>query len=106
LRRPSMIQSENATEQCIEALQKSSYVVAQDHQLIAWARLESIMKEVTRLLGLSGSDSPADLADVRTQCTIIAFDNRLERWKKELSPGVIHRTYIRQLKNRIPLTPT
>lgn len=91
MRRASMLHSDIAAEQCIEALQKSTYVTRQDHQLIAWVKLEVIMKDVTQLLGLSDTDSPADVADIRTQCTIKAFDDRLERWKKELSPGVMHR---------------
>jgi hypothetical protein len=99
-----MVQSESATEQCIETLQKSSYVTPRDHQLIAWVRLEIIMKEVTRLLGLSEMDLPADMADVRTQSTIKFFEVRLENWKKELPPGVIYRMHIDLLTNQILLT--
>jgi hypothetical protein len=91
MRRASMIHSDIAAEQCIDALQKSTCITLQDHQLIAWVRLEVIMKDVTQLLGLSDTDSPADVADIRTQCTIKAFEDRLERWKKALSPGVMPR---------------
>jgi len=92
-----MTQSDNATAQCVEALQQSPYVTQQDHQLIAWFRLEIIMRDVTQLLGLSDPDSPADIADIRTQCTIKAFEERLGCWKKELSPGVMHRMCACQL---------
>lgn len=92
-----MIQSENAPEQSIEALEKSCYATRRDHRLIAWVRLEIIMKEVTRFLGLSDSDSsPADVADLRTQSTIKALERCLESWKEGLSPGVMHRVYTRK----------
>lgn len=99
-----MIHSENATEQCIEALQKSTHVTLQDYQLIAWVRLEIIMKDVTQLLGLSDMDTPADVADIRTQCTIKAFEDRLERWKKESSPRVMLRMCACRLRNYDLLT--
>jgi hypothetical protein len=98
-----MVQSESVPEKCIETLQKSSYVTPRDHQLIAWVRLEIIMKEVTRLLGLSDMDSPANMADVRTQSTIKFFEVHLENWKKELSPKVIYRMYIDRFKNQVLL---
>jgi hypothetical protein len=92
-----VIHSDNVAEQCIEALQKSTNVTLRDHQLIASVKLEIIMKDATQLLGLSEMDSPADMADIRTQYTIKAFEDRLECWKKELSPGVMHRMYAPQL---------
>jgi hypothetical protein len=104
MRKACMIRSENAAEQCIEALQKSTHATLQDYQLIAWVRLEIIMKDVTQLLGLSDMDTPADVADIRTQCTIKAFEDRLERWKKELSPGVMHRMCACRLRNYDLLT--
>ena len=88
------MQSDRAAEQCTEALEKSPYATLKDHQLIAWVKLESIMKDVTQLLGLSESGAAADISDPRTQRTIDVFQKRLERWEKELRPGVMYRTYL------------
>jgi hypothetical protein len=101
-----MIQSDSAAEECIVALQKSSYVTPQDRQLIALARLELIMKDVTRLLGLSGLGSPADVADVRTQHMVKVFEDRFESWEKELSPELMCRMYTCYLENHVLLTST
>ena len=101
LRRSSMIQSDNLMKQCIEALENSTYITSRDRQLIAWVKLECIMKEVTQLLGLAELDAPANVADVRTQCTIKAFEKRLESWEKELSPGDMYRMCIRQMQTRL-----
>jgi hypothetical protein len=100
------MQADHAAEQCIEALEKSPYATLKDHQLIAWAKLESIMKEVAQLLGLNESGAVADISDLRTQHTIEVFQNRLERWEKELSPGIMYRMYLEQWSNKILLTPT
>ena len=97
LRKANVIPLDNGMTQCIEALQKSAYVTKQDQQLIAWFKLEIIMRDVTQLLGLSDRDTPADIADIRTQCTIKAFEERLGCWKKELSPGIMHRMCAGQL---------
>jgi len=94
------MQSDHAAEQCIEALEKSPYATLRDHQLIAWAKLESIMKDATQLLGLSEPGAAADISDPRTQRTIEVFQKRLERWETELRPGVMYRMYLGQLVNR------
>lgn len=88
-----MIHSEGGAERCMEALQKSSYATPRDHQLIAWAKLEIIMKDVARSLGLSDQDTPADVTDIRAQCTVKALEDRLERWKRELSPADMQRMF-------------
>jgi hypothetical protein len=93
------MQSDHAAEQCIEALEKSPYATLKDHQLIAWVRLESIMKDATQLLGLNESGAAADISDLRTQRTIEVCQKRLERWEKELRPGIMHRMYLRQWSN-------
>jgi hypothetical protein len=97
LRRPNLMQSDHAAEQCTDALEKSPYATLKDHQLIAWVKLESIMKDATQLLGLSEPGAAADISDPRTQSTIEVFQKRLERWEKELRPGVMYRMYLGQV---------
>jgi hypothetical protein len=102
LRRPSLTQSDHVAEQCIEALEKSPYATLKDHQLIAWAKLESIMKDVPQLLGLNEPGAAADISDLRTQGTIEIFQKRLERWEKELCPGIMFRMYLEQMAKQKP----
>jgi hypothetical protein len=102
LRRPSLTQSDHAAEQCIEALEKSPYATLKDHQLIAWAKLESIMKDVAQLLGLNESGTVADISDLLAQRTIEVFQKRLERWEKELCPGIMFRMYLEQWSSQNP----
>jgi hypothetical protein len=100
LRRPNLMQSDHEAEQCIEALETSPYATLKDHQLIAWVKLEFIMKDAARLLGLSEPSTAADIWDLRTQHTMDVCQKRLERWEKELRPGIMYRMSLGQWPNR------
>jgi len=60
------------------------------------------MKDVAQLLGLNESATVADISDLRTQGTIEIFQRRLERWEKELRPGIMFRMYLEQWLNQNP----
>ncbi len=90
MRRPSMLPADTGVEQCIEALAASPNSIFQDHQLIAWFRLECLM-EATNLLGHVERGTKPEFADDSTQRTVKLLDSRLSEWRASLSPGLLIR---------------
>ena len=90
MRRPTMQPADTEVEQCIKALESSPNAVLQDHQLIAWFRLECLM-EAASLLGRVERGTKPDFADLRIQRTVRLLDRRLSEWRTGLAPGLLIR---------------
>lgn len=87
-RRPNLLSWNPWMSRCTLHLQRSPHI--RDKQMAVWFELQRLVDEVMTSFGLEDTSVANPLSDMRILTILRWFDDRMQSWKKDISPEMLH----------------
>ncbi|KAG2419411.1 hypothetical protein HFD88_004207 [Aspergillus terreus] len=87
-RRPNLLSWNPWMNKCTLHLQRSPHV--RDRQMAVWFELQRLVDEVMTSFGLEDTSVVNPLSEMRILTILRWFDDRMQSWKKNISPEMLH----------------
>jgi len=81
MRRPNLLQWTSGMSDCLDVLENSPEVSLLDKRLAAWVRLQNIVDDWSKSVGLINS---------HVELSLKGFERQLQKWREVAEPGVIN----------------
>ena len=90
LHRPNMLRYSSWMTECVGFLETCPDAGPTDKALVAWVQLQQLSEELALSFRMDEPSARVNLAETKAQLSLKAFRRKLEEWKNNISPSVMH----------------